>query len=334
MEWTADVSAGDWLRERLDATWDASMHGVVPRGFPAYARIFHPATRDRPVGMPWPPLPYGAHAREWDAFQASNPEIDVAHVTWSETARAVGTRMHPLAQWHRLVGIDLLAPHREDGPRDADGWRYSDPDIGKLEPHALAATAQTLVAHTGTPDDGFVAVWEGWGGLVGAVSEGPGRAFVQLTQADASAPAALDQHNEMLQRSMRDPFNNVFRKAEWQPGILPDDVSKGARLELPGRGHVLFRGGAAELASPDWVLHAPWRDRVAEAHGFAPDAQSPSLMWPSDRAWALVSEIDFDSTIVGGSAELVEALCADPRIEALPLNEGADLTSEGDRLNR
>ena len=100
MEWTADVSAGDWLRERLDADWSTpSMHQVVPRGFPAYARIFHPATRDRPVGRPWPSLPYGAHAREWAAFHEAAPDIDVERVSWADTATAFGTRMHPLAQW-------------------------------------------------------------------------------------------------------------------------------------------------------------------------------------------------------------------------------------------
>ncbi len=46
MEWTADVSAGDWLRERLDegAAWGESMHGVVPRGYTAYANEVAPMT--------------------------------------------------------------------------------------------------------------------------------------------------------------------------------------------------------------------------------------------------------------------------------------------------
>ena len=49
MQWTSDVAAGDWLRERVDAQWQPpyTMHMTVPRGFEAYARILHPATRDR-----------------------------------------------------------------------------------------------------------------------------------------------------------------------------------------------------------------------------------------------------------------------------------------------
>ena len=40
----------------------------------------------------------------------------------------------------------------------------------------------------------------------------------------------------------------------------------------------------------------------------------------------MVTEIDFDSTIVAGSPELVAGLVADPAIEALELPEGADLS--------
>ncbi|MBU4464504.1 MAG: hypothetical protein KKH75_01530 [Actinobacteria bacterium] len=94
MEWTADVSAGDWLRDRLDVGLTAGMHSVVPRGFDAYVRVFHPAGRDRPVGRSWPGLPRARHAREWEKFQADTPEIDVQRSTWAQAAEAFGTTMH------------------------------------------------------------------------------------------------------------------------------------------------------------------------------------------------------------------------------------------------
>ena len=334
MEWTSDVSAGDWLRARLDEHLTANMHGVVPRGFPAYARIFHPAYRDRPIGQPWPPLPYDRHRREWDGFQAANPQIEEEPVTWTDAAVAFGTTMHELAQWHHLVD-----KHRqvqgEDGPRDAAGWRYAEPRIGVLPADLVAVTAEHLAAHTATPDAGYVAVWEGWGGLLGFKCMGPSRAFFAFDgDPDATPDPAVARNNRMLGRSITDTFNNVFRRPTWQPGILSDEISKGPRLHLPGRGHVLFRGGVAELADPDWVLRVPWRDRDGEQHGFPPDAQSPSLIWPDDRAWVLVTEVDFDSTIVAGSPELVRALCADPRIEAHAIPADADLTWDGDPINR
>lgn len=330
MEWTADPSAGSWLRERLDdgvstGTDAWTMHVVVPRGYPAYARVFHPARRDRPVGDEWPGLPYDAHRHAWDAFQARDPEIIGEQVSWADTAAAMGTKMHREAQWQHLVAPGRIVEN-EDGPRDSAGWRYQDPPIGGLEIESLAAVAEHLVAHTSTPDAGWAAVWEGWGGLLGFRGHGPSRAFYTFSDDP--------NHQAMLGRSGRDPFNSVFRRKTWQEGILSREISEGPRLELPDRRHVLFSAAPRTFAHPEWILDAPWRDRLAEEHGFPPAAQSPSILWPDDHAWVLVSEVDFDSTIVAGSEALIAAICADERLEALQIPEGADLTDDADEVNR
>lgn len=332
MEWTEDVSAGDWIRDRLDADWSGppTMHQVVPRGFPAYVRIFHPATRDRPIGEPWPGLPYARHRREWDAFQARNPEITVERVSWADTAAALGTTMHLLAQWQHVVAPGVIVEN-EDGPRDSAGWRYGYPSMGDLEPDVVAVIAQNLAAHTETSDAGYVAVWEGFGGLLGFIGEGPSRAFFQI--GDPNSPE-LAAHNEVLEWATTDRLNKVFAQPTWQEGILSREISEGARLELPNRGHVLFRGGISELESDDWMLRVPWRDHVAEAHGFPSRPHAPSLAWPDDRAWVVVTEVDYESTVVGGSPELVAAILADPRLESAAIPEGADLSWDGDEVNR
>lgn len=326
MEWTADVAAGDWLCDRLDGS-SATMHRFVPYGFEAYARIFHPAHRDRPVGRPWPGVPYAAHAKEWDEFRRVQPEIDTEQVSWASAAAAFGTTMHATAQWHRIAGPRQM--EGEDGPRDAAGWRYDDPPEGDLEASVLSAGAEHLAVHTATPDQGYVAVWEGWGGLLGGLGYGASR--VLLAAVDERAPA---RHEDFLAHAARDSFNDVFRKPTWQPGILPDDVSSGPRLGLAHRAHVLFRGGATELADPDWPVRVPWRDREPHQHGFSPTAQSPSVVWPDDHRWVLVTEVDLDSTIVAGTNELIRAIVADPRIEAAPIREGTSLTGDSDEVNR
>jgi len=324
MHWTADVSSGGWLSARMDAEWRGTIHDVVPRGFDAYARVFHPGARDRPVGRPWPPLPYVAHRAEWEAFQADLPQIDGERVSWERASAAFGTAMHPLAQWRSLVAPGVVVEN-EDGPRDGDGWRYADPDLGQLEPDVLAAVCRHLAAATLTPEDGGIAVWEGWGGLVGHLGPTPSRAFLQATDSPT--------HAGLLANLVPESFRSPFAQDRWQPGMVSDEVSRGPRLSLPGRDHVLFRGGVAELTSPDWVLDAPWRDREAEQHGFPASAHSPSLVWPADHAWVMVSEIDWDSTVVAGSFELVAAICADEEIEALPLPPDASLTEHADTLN-
>lgn len=335
MEWSADVSAGDWLRAVVDDPWRGTMHDVVPRGFPAYARIFHPATRDRPVGRPWPPLPSRVHRREWEAFQADAPEVDVERVSWAETAAAMGTVFHAGAQWHRLVAPGVIE-RDEDGPRDAAGWRYGDPALGQLDADVLAGLARVLSQHTNDPDDGWVALWEGWGGLLGAHAVSPAHGVpLELPALDRSGAVPTPEHHEqLLARSIRNPFNDAFRKPTWQPGILPDDVSRGPRLELPGRAHVMFRGGVAQLADDGWVTRVPWRDLEAERQGFPLSAHSPSLVWPADRSWIVASDVDWDSTIVAGGGDLIAAICADPSLEARSVPEGASLQWDADDRNR
>lgn len=334
MEWIADVSAGDWLRERLDpagAGWGATMHAFAPRGYPSYARIFHPGERDRPVGRPWPPLPSRRHRREWEAFQAAAPQIDTERVSWHTAADAFGTTMHAGAQWHRLTGP--REAESEDGPRDAQGWRYSEPAAGQLPGDLLATAVSVLRGHTTSPDDGYVALWEGWGGLIGHLGYGPSRVFLTLADGGFSDPST-DRHRNFLQSSARDRFNDVFRRPSWQPGILSDEISRGERLRLPNRDHVLFTGDLAVVADPEWPWHVPWRDTESEAHGFGVTALSPSLIWPADRAWVLATDVDLDSTIVAGSPDAVRAICTDPRLEALGLREGAELSWDSDEVNR
>ncbi|GAA3935364.1 hypothetical protein [Microbacterium soli] len=333
MEWIGDPeTAGRWLRERLDEGC-ATMHGVVPRGFPAYARVFHPASvrslPDRPVPT------QEEYERMPDAERAALLPLYVDDtVTWTVTAGVFGTQLHPLAQWQRIVRTPAGGDWRT---RIApDGREFSAPPEGEMPPELLASVAGHLVRHTSTPDTGFAAIWEGYGGLLGFFGETRSRVFFGWgDEANESGRAEADaRHEEMLRRSIHDPFNNGFRKEVWQPGILSDEISTGPRLRLPGRGHVLFSAPPRTFADPNWILDAPWRDVVAEQCGFPPSAQHPNLIWPADRSWVMVSEIDFDSTVVAGTAELIRALCEDPVIEALPLPGGADLSWRADEVNR
>lgn len=59
-----------------------------------------------------------------------------------------------------------------------------------------------------------------------------------------------------------------------------------------------------------------------------------NLFWPGDRAWCVATEIDLDSTYVGGSVELIADLLADPRLEAFPAEVTDDVTAGSDEINR
>ncbi|NYD67270.1 hypothetical protein [Agromyces atrinae] len=318
MEWTTDVARGDWIRERLDDRLPASIHALVPRGFEAYARVLHPATRERPVGAAWPPEPVERHRAEWDAFSRAGHSLDSAAVTWAETADAFDSRVDPRGPWHELVGFD--ESHSGEQARDDAGWRYTEPEEGRLDAASLASIVRVLARFTGTGDDIVAGIWDGWGGVLGFMGSAPSRATLTL----AGSPAGTDdderrRHAEFLAQSIHDPFNSPFAKVSWQPGILSEEISRGPRLALPSRDHVLFRASLAEFAQPSWAALVPWADEVAEW------TASPSLVWPADRAWVLATDVDLDSTLIAGSAALVDALRAAPALETVELPEGAAL---------
>lgn len=299
MRWTGDIAAGDWLRPLIDDPWRFTMHDVVPRGFDAYARVFHPAYCGDDT------------------------------VTWAATAQAFGTTtMHPGAQWNRIVRV---AP--EDGAQQVmspDGREFGAPQEGELDTGILSLLARVLAQHTTTPDSGGVALWEGWGDLVGGMRLSGQGSVVAYSDSNGS-----DLTRQVLSRSIRDVFNDAFRRPSWHDGILSREISEGPRLALPGREYIVFEGGISEFAEPDWELRMPWRDRPAEAaHGFGPSAQSPAIVWPDDHAWVLVTEIDYDSTIIAGTRELVAAVCAADGIEAFEIPPDAPLTWESDEVNR
>jgi hypothetical protein len=100
------------------------------------------------------------------------------------------------------------------------------------------------------------------------------------------------------------PLPRAFTDAEWAA----------PRLALPDRTYLLLAG---PLDSARTVAeHAP---------GGFPGTQSPQLVWPEDRAWCVATEIDLDSTVVGGTRAVVDAVLADPGLEAWEVRAGDSL---------
>lgn len=313
MHWQSDVSVGDWIAPRLSEDWstDRSMHMVVPRGFEAYARVFHPATKRTLEGGVVPSADEMVRMSNADAERVIAKYVDT-RVSWSEVAEAFGTTMHAMAQWHAVTRA--ADPYQR--ALGADGAEYTGGEQGFLEPELLAAIVQTAVEHTSTPRAGFAAVWAGWGDLVGA-----------LRPIDA-ATRGESPHESFLGRIRRSMMNNPYGKEVWQPGIVADDASRGPRFELPQREYVLFSASPWVFTYPTWQESVLWQDPHHTSH-----THGPALLWPADQAWIVVSEIDWDSTVVGGSAELIAALVADSRLEAWELAAEADLTADADAIN-
>ncbi len=106
------------------------------------------------------------------------------------------------------------------------------------------------------------------------------------------------------------------------PPAFPPDVVAAPRVSLPKRRYLLFEGplaGALELGQ-----------RISPSTFFA---QPPNLFWPEDHAWCVATEIDLDSTYVGGSEALVHQLLEDDRLEALAVDPDDPVWADSDTIN-
>ena len=105
--------------------------------------------------------------------------------------------------------------------------------------------------------------------------------------------------------------------AEWQLDLT------GPTFALPDRTYHLFAGPVdaalriGHWSTRDWFIPRP-----------------PNLFWPDDRAWCVASEIDFDSTLIGGPARLVDDILEHEAFEAWPVEPSDSLAFDGDTVNR
>lgn len=138
-------------------------------------------------------------------------EPDVAHADW------FATRAEP---WARLCSIGpsgfaqygrLFHPLQDGDERNRDHLLNVE---GHLEETYLRRLAGVLDRHTGTPEDCFFGLWEGFGDLHGSPAVGV-----------------------LTSRRGRQPHI---------PPAFPPEVMTGPRVEIPGRRYLLFRGPLSE----------------------------------------------------------------------------------------
>jgi hypothetical protein len=89
--------------------------------------------------------------------------------------------------------------------------------------------------------------------------------------------------------------------------VVPYDLEP--RLDLPHRRYHVF-AGPIEAARTSYSV-------ILFSH------QSANLWWPADRAWCVATEVDSAWTYVGGTRAVVDALLADPRLDAVETTAAA-----------
>lgn len=75
------------------------------------------------------------------------------------------------------------------------------------------------------------------------------------------------------------------------------------------------RPAAPMLLLPHREYHL-WTGTAAEIAAFRDHDQPPNLWWPDDRSWFVGAEIDASATYVGGSLDVVDAVCAEKSLGA------------------
>ena len=135
LEYVDDLTPAKWIAERLHPfAQDAG--AIIPPGFDAYARIFHPAMR-----------------------RVGDLEIPV---TWREIADSNLRVHHPQMQFGSLVAL-VGTPTRLNDRRPQPGLFDSWPKIGSLPLDLARALVDVLGDHTTARDHCWFAAWEGWG---------------------------------------------------------------------------------------------------------------------------------------------------------------------------
>jgi len=172
-----DLSVADWIAPRLGA-FGGPVSSVIPRGFPAYARVLHPVV-DR----------------------------DGRSVTWSVVCAKTGRVAHPLMQWQ-----SINSPGIEDGTGNSTSggisWDGDEPLVGRLEPQTLAALCRLLEGHTDLALGCFFALWEGWGWIPGGKSVAVLRTL--WTQSPAAAVPPAFPEEMMTSRRLSHPGRNYL----------------------------------------------------------------------------------------------------------------------------
>jgi hypothetical protein len=135
LEYVDDLTPAQWIAERLHPfAQDAG--AIIPPGFEAYARIFHPATR-----------------------QVGQRELPV---TWREIADANLRVHHPEMQFGSLVAL-VGTPTRPFAQQPQPGLFDRWPMVGSLPLELARVLVGVLRDHTTTSDPCWFAAWEGWG---------------------------------------------------------------------------------------------------------------------------------------------------------------------------
>jgi hypothetical protein len=127
--WSDAVGEADWIAQRLAGFDLHEVTSVVPAGFEAYGRMFHPA---------------------------EEPGRDDRLVRWADVAEWSGLPLRADSQFHSVA-----LPR--DAPRGVAPWSSQGPRQGSLWPVDAEVLVSVLRGSTVTPERCWFCLWDGFG---------------------------------------------------------------------------------------------------------------------------------------------------------------------------
>jgi hypothetical protein len=218
-------------------------------------------------------------------------------IKWAEVAEAVGTVAHREMQWHAILGFSGPEELQSSHRVDAEGgsrWTGNDPPIGGMDIETLDALCGVLIAHAANTRHCYFGLCT----IENWLDEFPADELKPLLK------LPMDRDYVVL----AGPLSAV------------DQVTRDHSSTSPGAVALSVRYGKGPLPKSE---EHEWKWREA-----------PNLIWPADRSWFVASEVDFDSTLVGGSAQLIKAIIDSPNLEAWQVEPTDSLAADADKVNR
>ncbi|MFF5284690.1 hypothetical protein [Streptomyces sp. 62] len=168
---TQDLAPAHWLTERYPGHGDfGTVAGVAAPGFPAYARVLHPAA------------------------------LDERPVRWETVAAAYARKAGPLTNWHEVIGAEPF--HQNLAEYGLPGVWDEHPAEGPTPGGVVRALIPVLARHTSTPERCWYGLWDGygrwdWDGIPTFPTPERDEVLLSGTLADAVSPELLDPFAEL-----------------------------------------------------------------------------------------------------------------------------------------
>jgi len=212
--------------------------------------------------------------------------------------------------WEQLVtfgpaGFAAYARLRILPDPQFDGQRENDVRLAEdatPESEQLAAVLQVLREHTGTPDDCYFCLWDGWGW---------GDPVQEPTDVEGMPPVYGGDGWRYVDLA-------THRAARPGQAPAPPPGPLRPKVVVPGRAYFLFHGTVSELG--DWAPDESWPPLP---HHDLP----PAFVWPADHAWCVTNDVDPHWIGIGADAAAIDRLVAHPLLDVVPGDPGAEQPS-------